>query len=180
MEQIESLQPNSALQEKIEMWRHKRASFTAIAVGMYILGVAILCALPGFAALKIDWQNSSEAMEGGVSVAGYGLMGFIIFLCIVAVATGLLVYINMSMPADVATYLGKKPVGTSRISGDSTGSRLARAWLGCHTPVCVLVYFLVSFSTHAWHITWLIFLIDAALVNAVRNFFGEQNDGEED
>ena len=27
----------------------------------------------------------------------------------------------------------------------------------------LVVYFLVSFATHAWHITWLIFVITAAV-----------------
>ncbi len=179
MEQIEELRPNAALQEKIEMWRQKKAAFTATAVGMYIAAVAVLCALPGFAALKVDWDSLSDYYSEGLNVGRYGLMGFIIFLGIVAVATGLLVYVNMAMPADVAPYLGKKvSVTAADIKGDTVLARLARTYLSIHSPICLIIYFLVSFGTHDWHITWIIFLIDVALVKAVKSFCGVPDDEE--
>jgi len=173
MEEIE-LQPDAALQEKIAFWTHKRASFTSIAVVLYIIGAAILIGYPAITAVSANWVSGNPISESS-DVARAGVIGFIGCLVCIAIATGLLVYINMSMPHDVASFMGKKNSNATSadIPGDSTGARLARTWLGSHMPICVIVYFVISFTTGAWHITWLVFLIDMALVNAIKSFFGD-------
>lgn len=171
MEQLE-LQPDAALQEKIAFWTQKRASFTAIAVTLYVIGAACLIGIPAVA-----------AVSAAGNIAQFGVIGFLCCLVFVAIATGLLVYINMSMPCDVAGYVKyrRDDISGFGIQGETTGARFARSYLGSHGPICFIVYILLSFTTHAWHLTWLVFLIDAALVNAVRSFFGdgkENNDHE--
>lgn len=47
--------------------------------------------------------------------------------------------------------------------------------------LCVVIYFIVSFTTFAWHITWIIFIISGLLCQAVKLIFmlkGEEK-GEE-
>ncbi len=49
------------------------------------------------------------------------------------------------------------------------------------TLLCVVIYFIVSFITFAWHITWIIFIISGLLCQAVKLIFmlkGEEK-GEE-
>lgn len=49
------------------------------------------------------------------------------------------------------------------------------------TLFCVVIYFMVSFITFAWHITWIIFVISALLCQAVKLIFmlkGEENNEE--
>jgi len=49
------------------------------------------------------------------------------------------------------------------------------------TLLCLVIYFIVSFITFAWHITWIIFIISGLLCQAVKLIFmlkGEEK-GEE-
>lgn len=49
------------------------------------------------------------------------------------------------------------------------------------TLLCVVIYFIVSFITFAWHITWIIFIISGLLCQAVKLIFmlkGEEKDEE--
>lgn len=49
------------------------------------------------------------------------------------------------------------------------------------TLLCVVIYFIVSFTTFAWHITWIIFIISGLLCQAVKLIFmlkGEEKDEE--
>lgn len=50
-------------------------------------------------------------------------------------------------------------------------SRLMRPIIGVITMIATVVYFLVSFTTFAWHISWLIWIIYAAVVEIVRLIF---------
>ena len=86
-----------SLSEKINLYKKKHAKFTSIGVMLYILGAAIFLAIPGVAAVT---------NKGDISLCG--LIGLIILLIFVAVATGLIVFVNMSIPQDVAPYFVKK------------------------------------------------------------------------
>ncbi len=49
------------------------------------------------------------------------------------------------------------------------------------TLMCVVIYFIVSFITFAWHVTWIIFIISGLLCQAVKLIFmlkGEEKDEE--
>jgi transcriptional regulator with XRE-family HTH domain len=49
------------------------------------------------------------------------------------------------------------------------------------TLLCVVIYFIVSFITFAWHITWIIFIISGLLCQAAKLIFmlkGEEKDEE--
>ena len=50
---------------------------------------------------------------------------------------------------------------------------------GIISCVCVAIYFIVSFITFAWHITWIIFVIDALICQVVKLIF-MLKEGEED
>ena len=71
----------------------------------------------------------------------------------------------------VATML-MVATGNSRKQGDDEGQntvpptprqRLRGSIMAAINALGLVVYFLVSFATHAWHITWLIFVITAAV-----------------
>ena len=96
-ELLQSIMPDKDLAEKINLYKKKHAKFTSIGVMLYILGTAIFLAIPGVAAVT---------NKGDISLCG--LIGLIILLIFVAVATGLIVFVNMSIPQDVAPYFVKK------------------------------------------------------------------------
>ena len=53
---------------------------------------------------------------------------------------------------------------------------------GAISTLTLVVYFVLSFATGAWHITWLVFLIGVAVGNVVDAAFaiGEGRDDDED
>ena len=52
---------------------------------------------------------------------------------------------------------------------------------GIISCICVAIYFIVSFITFAWHITWIIFVINGLICQVVKLIFmlKEEEDNEE-
>ena len=42
---------------------------------------------------------------------------------------------------------------------------------GIISSICIAIYFIVSFTTLAWHITWIIFVIDGLICQVIRLIF---------
>ena len=123
---------------------NKRALFTAAAVALYILGVAI--------AVLFD------------ELFGMGDLGAIVMLMIAAVATGLLVYLRMSYkPTYVARDSTIVEGVKESLSEGSDKSKKRQAISSALWSLIVLVYLGLSFLTGAWHVTWIIFLVGALL-----------------
>ena len=128
---------------------HRRtAVVTAIAVMMYIVSLIPLILFGG------KWS-------------------VVLMLLIVALATGMLVYNNMSSPKDPqsdGTVVGDFRSWQQRTSNDKRvlGSMSTVLW-----SLTLVVYFLISFSTMKWWITWLIFPIGSALQAILAMYFGK-------
>lgn len=159
-ELLKSVIPDKDSTNKINEYKQKRAKITSIAIMLFILGTVFLIGM------------------GGISgVLGYGrveimaIIGLIIMLCLSAVATGLIIYVNMSIPQDIEPYIthGKNKrridFDTSTTSGKFLDSFMKIYWI-----LIVVIYFVISFTTDAWHITWLIYLIGAAVEQAIKMF----------
>lgn len=82
-----------------------------------------------------------------------------IFLLIVAISTAILVYHFMSMPKEEKTVKEQKNV------------KLVREINSTISIVCCVIYFLISFLTMAWYITWIIWIIDGLLCQIVKLIF---------
>lgn len=125
----------------------KRGAFIGIGVAMYILGVAMLIAI--------------EAMGGEAQ----GVVA--LFVC-VAVATGLCVYGNAVYPkVPPVTLRGMSEEEAEefqqwRAERYETNVR-KKKYSGVLWPLICAAYFIVSFATGAWYITWIIFIIGGAI-----------------
>lgn len=162
-ELLESLVPDQDLKTKIDEYRTKRAKNTAISVMLYIIGVLLLCILPAICDV-FDIGNEDKA----------GVIGLMLLLLCVAIATGLLVYTRMNVPQDVEPFLVKKKRDFDASTPDG------RKWAALSRIFWLLtttVYLLVSFLTNAWHITWLIWLVASAAWQAIMIFGGAKSDG---
>ncbi|MCE5187761.1 MAG: permease prefix domain 1-containing protein [Eubacteriales bacterium] len=98
----------------------------------------------------------------------YGVMFLFLFA---AVATGLLIYNGVTreryVKADdtmVEEFKEWKQNGKQK-------NKAVDAILGSFWLIAVCVYIVVSFTTGAWHITWIIFLIAAAVASMIRGIF---------
>ena len=149
-ELLQSIMPDKDLAEKINAFKAKKAKITAIAVMLYIIGTAIFIGIPGVAALT----HSSN-------IALCGILGLITLLIFVAIATGLLIFVNMSAPQEILPYIAEKEDNWI----DKTTKK--GALIGMINDICPIIilvaYFIISFTTRAWHTTWVIFLLNPVI-----------------
>lgn len=125
--------------------RRRWALITSIAVGLYIFSIAVLI----FCAVAMP------AIGGEV--------GVIAMFCIAAVATGLLVYNNLSRghysrsdDTVVEEFKEWKSVRNDK-------KELKKAASSILWPVVVAVYLLVSFLFGAWTYSWILFIVGVAI-----------------
>ena len=158
-ELLKAVMPDKDTTEHINLYRKKKAKFTSIAVSLYIIGVMILCVFPLGAAILGTGKEELMAI--------IGLASFLTFSC---VATAMIIYVNMSIPQDVEPFITHKNKHPMKIDTSTTSGKFWASFFKVYWILVLVVYFLVSFGTGAWHITWLIFLIGSAVKHAVSSF----------
>ncbi len=92
-----------------------------------------------------------------------------IFLLLIGWATARIIKNYMSMPKFEKTKEEKKQ------------EKIIKQINGIISSICVGIYFIVSFITMAWHITWIIFIINSLICQVVKLIFmlkEEEEDGE--
>jgi hypothetical protein len=139
-------QQYSKISEENDKQKQRTALMTAIAIGLYIFSPVPVIII----------QN-----EIGV---------VFLFVCI-AIATGILVFngITKSKTQQVPdTMVEEFKEWRERNSGKN---QLQKSITSAIWAIGVVIYFLISFSTGAWYITWVIFLIIAAVEGVVKALF---------
>ncbi len=159
-ELIQKLIPAHEIQDKIDNCKKRNAILTAIAISLYFIGGAAIAGLPSLAAVT---GNDPELPA---------IIGMIVLIILSAIATSMLVYSRMSIPQDVLPYI-KKIHKEVNVDISTKNGKLLKAFLSSHLLVCTAIFFLVSFTTGAWHITWIIFLADIAIKQAVISLLEE-------
>ena len=144
---------NESYKVRMEEYRSKSAMFTSIAVMMYIL-----CILP---LIIMSFVGSVYAAQIGVPV---------MFLMI-AGATGLLIYVSMTKPKKYKAPDTMVEEFREWQSDEKDKKQLRKAISSALWAVTVAVYLIVSFMTFAWGITWIIFIIAAALESLINILF---------
>lgn len=150
----------------VETAQKRSAVLTAVAVMLYIIG-------PAFVILFGEvFRNET--------------IGILIMFACCAVATGLLIFKSMTKPKylrrddtvveEFKEFKSQKDHHYHRRSG--FGQIAAAVW-----SVALVAYFIVSFATQAWYITWVIFLIALAVQNIIKavmdlRLYGRSNNGE--
>lgn len=123
--------------------RSKSAMFTAIAVMLYILSlVPIMLAM------------------GSALTFAAGMVGFFFMI---ALATGTLIFNGMTKPKP---YLNGDTMVKEFREWQINRSKQRTTRISISVALwCVLIalYFIISFTTFSWHITWIIFIIGIAI-----------------
>ena len=128
--------------EPVKNQRSNSAKNIAISVSLYILSVVFLVAFS--------------------TIFAQPLVGFCLFLIVVAIATGIIVYNSI---------VNKKP------KKDLTKEeKMVKHINEVISIIIVIVYFIVSFATMAWHITWILFLVSGLLEEIVKLIFSIKGD----
>ncbi|MCM1259590.1 MAG: permease prefix domain 1-containing protein [Prevotella sp.] len=130
--------------------KKRSALLTSIAVMLYIMSVIPVMLL---------------------SEIGTGVVGVVIMFALIAIATGLIVYNSMSKPK----YLKKDQTVVEEFKEWKANSieknALYKSICGAMWSMIVVIYFIISFITMAWHITWVIFLIGSAIQGIIHAIF---------
>ena len=137
----------------LEASRRKSAMFTAIAVMTYILSILPLIMLNQFG---YRYANN---------------VGLPVLFIMVAGATGLLVYDSMTMPK---RYKGSDTVVEEFREWQSetqTRKALRRSISSAFWSLVVVFYIVISFATGSWHVTWVLFVLGAAVEAFINIFF---------
>ena len=144
--------------EKYEQGRRKSAMLTTIAVMLYILSV-----LPPIIANSLGFYNH--------------LATILPFIIIVAAATGILVYNNMTKPR----HFKESDTMVEEFrewQADTKDHKQMRSAISTALWTLVLVlYFVISFTTRMWHISWIIFIIGALVESLINIFFAMKKKG---
>lgn len=98
----------------------------------------------------------------GTSTIGQEILGVCLFFTIIAIATGIIIY--------SAIVYGKEK--EEKTKQEKRKDEVGKAVTDIIGLIGVVIYFLVSFTTGAWHITWIIFLIIGVCNAIVRLIFG--------
>ncbi len=96
------------------------------------------------------------------STIGYEILGVCLFFTIIAVATGIIIY-------SAIVYGKDKEQKSEKNKKRNENVKAITDIIGL---IGVIIYFIVSFTTGAWHITWIIFLIIGVCNAIVRLLFG--------
>ena len=129
-----------------EKSKKRSAIFVSVAIALYIL-----CPVP-----VILIQNE---------------MGVMVLFLFVAVATALLIYNGVTRERYVKTDDTIEEDFKAWKHHDKQKNKAAQAIVGSFWLIAVCVYIVVSFMTGAWHITWIIFLIAAAIASLIKGLF---------
>lgn len=121
--------------------KNNSAKNISISVFLYIISVVFLVAL---------------------STLSKPILGFCIFLIIVAIATGLIVY-NAIVNKKPKQELSRNDIIVKHINE-------------VISIIIVIIYFIVSFTTMAWHITWVLFLVNGLIEEIVKLIFSIKGD----
>jgi len=151
LESVRPQQTNDPVQAQHDQQQKQRSAFlTSIAVALYIL-----CPRPA-----ILFENNE-------------ILGPIMLLMMVAIATGIMIYNGMMKSSHKKTDDTIVEGFKEWKAQDNDRKRLKKAISSALWALVILGYILISFATGAWHITWVIFLIGASaegLIEAILDY----------
>ncbi len=90
-----------------------------------------------------------------------------VFMIICGVGTYSIVYANMVYKV-ARTFKAKKK------------SKLLRRTISVITMIMTCIYLIVSFATFAWHITWILWIVNAIIIEIVRLLFTLKGEDDEE
>jgi hypothetical protein len=151
--ELEAEIPDESYMPEFEEGRQRSAMLTAIAVATIILSSLPLIILD---------------IIGSRYTAGIGVP---ILFVMVAGAVGLLIYNNMTKPR----YFKRSDTIVEEFrewqSGTKDRKSMRRAISSALWSILLALYFIISFLTGAWHVTWIIFIIGASIEAFMNIFF---------
>lgn len=145
------------IKEKLDAYNQKKARNMSIAIFLYIFSVAFLILF------------AAAYNEPIIGVTG--------MFVLIAAATGLIVYSTMLIPVDLIPYVKGKRIPEFTMSYFRS-PRKFDSFFKLYWLLVTIIYLGVSFHTGRWAISWLIWLIAAAVKEAICLFAGADENEE--
>jgi len=153
LSELEAEAPDPIDLAGFEVLRRKSAMFTAIAV------MALIISFLPLIILSIIGNRYATSI------------GIPVMFVIIAAAVGLLVYNNMTKPRLNRGSATMVEDFRQWQSGTTDRKSLRRAISAALWTVLVALFFILSFWTNSWHLTWIIFILGAAIEAIINIFF---------
>lgn len=136
----------------------KNAIIKTISIGIYIFSVALF----------ITFGLINETVNTTIDLS---MIGFILMILIDIIPTCMLVYITSMYPRyqkqeDTIVEDFKEWKYDSIKLSSVKGSILSILW-----TMTFVLYFVISFATYAWHVTWILFLVSLCLHTVINLLF---------
>lgn len=163
-EMLLALMPSDEFKKQANYFRKRNAKNIAISIAMYIIGVAFLIGLGGFGSLSGDQDR-------------YGITGLLVLLVISAIATGIIIYTNMSTPPEYKHYNGDNKEEFKNL--DSKHSKLLSNILSIYWLIITFIYLSISFITGLWAISWIIWILAVVFHLILKTIFEMKYSNEE-
>jgi len=141
----------------------------------------------GYTTLSRDAHKHQTAMITTVAVMLYifcagpvilfrSVIGVSLLLVMVAAATGMIIYDSMARPkkremTDEFLPQGREKHDIYFSRGKKSRNKATKSISSAITTITLVLYFIISFQTGAWHISWVIFLLGAAVNNIIKALF---------
>lgn len=147
---------NKTNPEMIEKSRKRSAIFVSLAIGIFVL--------------------SPTALIFFAQVLNRSIAGLLIMLILLAIGVAILVYNSMTkLPETKEDETFVEEFRQWKVEkGQRKGIRAAIS--GILWPLIIVIYFLVSFLTGAWHLTWLMYIIGACIEGVISLIFELRKD----
>lgn len=146
---LNELKPNAIQQSDIKYYRNRNAKAMAVAVMLYIISPIIVVGTSLF------WGDDTNT----------GVLSVVLMLLLIAIATGIIVYTQLSTPQEIKHYNqsmeSKEWSDETRLVSKRNRS-LYHSIRSIFWSIITCIYLGISFLTGAWYITWLIWLIASA------------------
>jgi hypothetical protein len=141
---------------KIEESRKRSAILVSVAIGLFVLSPTVLIFFG--------------------AVLNKSIAGLLIMLILLAIGVAILVYNSMTkLPEKQEDETFVEEFRQWKVEkGQKKGIRAAIS--GILWPLIVVIYFLVSFLTGAWHLTWLLYIIGACIEGVISLLFELRKD----
>ena len=134
--------------------RNKSAMLTAISIMLYILSVLPI--------IVLNQVFNSRAAD---------VIGISLLFVMVAAATGILIYNNMTKPKFTRETDTMVEEFRQWQSGNRDRKSLRSSISSALWSIIVALYFIISFTTGSWHISWVIFIIGGAIEALINIYF---------
>lgn len=154
---------NDKFIEQANYFRTRNAAYIAISISMYIIAAALLIGITGFG---ISLGNSGT----------YTAAGLLVSLLISAVATGIIIYINMSTPAEYKNY--NKNSKNKLQNLNNKDNKLFNNIMSVYWTIMAFIYLAISFITGLWGITWIIWVLASAVYSILKGILGIKSNHE--